>query len=95
MLPPPRPEWPFDKCKEKYWMKRGDCLLPKCRWKHVIPEPTDEEVKTAQASSFGSFRQIQSMERNFGPRNPNIWLGNYVNEVSSDKALEGKVLLDT
>ena len=59
MLPPPKPEWPFDKCKEKgvcwYWMKRGICLLPDCKWKHVIPESADGEAKIAQAATFGSF----------------------------------------
>ena len=66
-------------------MKRGVCLLPCCRWKQFITE-----------SGVGSTPQVnefQVVERNVGPRNPDIWRGSHVNDVSGDEALEGKVLL--
>ena len=34
------------------------------------------------------------MRAKFGHRNQSIWLGSHVSEITSNKALEGKVLFD-
>ena len=76
-------------------MKRGVCLLKDCNWKHFLHDTSNDNVAPAQAymvANMGSSRNLRAM---FGPRNPRIWLGSHVSEITSNKALEGKVLLDT
>ena len=57
LIPPPRPEWPFEQCKAagicSRWMRRGVCLLKDCQWKHQIPEEGNAPAAQAQCNMFG------------------------------------------
>ena len=99
MVPPPRPEWTFEQCAKNgicfNWMRRGVCLTVDCKYKHFINNAKDDESTPAQANMVADLGGPQELDAVFGPRNKRIWFGAHVSEVTTNKALEGKVLLDT